>query len=87
MKKIAALVETRGDRVATVKSGSTLFRVPQQQRAVSTAEEFCVQIHPIKLAIKAPAKVITMNVSGGNSKEIFELFTNKLVFSVSVLQR
>ncbi len=23
-----------------------------------------------------------MNVSGGNSKEIFELFTNKLVFSV-----
>ncbi len=24
---------------------------------------------------------------GGNSKEIFELFTNKLVFSVSVLQR
>ncbi len=25
-----------------------------------------------------------MNVSGGNSKEIFELFTNKLVFSVSV---
>ncbi len=36
---------------------------------------------------KAPAKVITMNVSGGNSKEIFELFTNKLVFSVSVSQR
>ncbi len=29
---------------------------------------------------EAPAKVITMNVSGGNSKEIFELFTNKLVF-------
>ncbi len=28
-----------------------------------------------------------MNVSGGNSKEIFELFTNKLVFSVSVSQR
>ncbi len=25
-----------------------------------------------------------MNVSGGNSKEIFELFTNKLLFSVSV---
>ncbi len=36
---------------------------------------------------KAPAKVINMNVSGGNSKEIFELFTNKLVFSVSVSQR
>ncbi len=33
---------------------------------------------------KAPAKVINMNVSGENSKEIFELFTNKLVFSVSV---
>ncbi len=28
-----------------------------------------------------------MNVSGGNSKEVFELFTNKLVFSVSVSQR
>ncbi len=65
----------------TVKSSSTVFSVQQQQRAVSAAEEFCIQIH------KAPAKVITMNVSGGNSKEIFELFTNKLVFSVSVLQR
>ncbi len=28
-----------------------------------------------------------MSVSGGNSKEIFELFTNKLVFSESVSQR
>ncbi len=37
-----------------------------------------------KACHKALAKVITMNVSGGNSKEIFELFTNKLVFSVSV---
>ncbi len=42
MKKIAALVETTGDRAAaTVKSGSTVFSVPQQQRAVSAAEEFC----------------------------------------------
>ncbi len=40
-----------------------------------------------KACHKAPANVITMNVSGGNSKEIFELFTNKLVFSVSVSQR
>ncbi len=40
-----------------------------------------------KACRKAPAKVITMNVSGGNSKEIFELFANKLVFSVSVSQR
>ncbi len=40
-----------------------------------------------KACHKAPAKVITMNVSGGNSKEIFELFNNKLVFSVSVSQR
>ncbi len=40
-----------------------------------------------KACRKAPAKVITMNVSGGNSKEIFELFTNKLVFSMSVSQR
>ncbi len=33
-----------------------------------------------KACHKAPAKVITMSVSGGNSKEIFELFTNKLCF-------
>ncbi len=41
MKKIAALVETTGDRAATVKSVSTVFSVQQQQRAVSAAEEFC----------------------------------------------
>ncbi len=42
MKKIAALVETTGVRAAaTVKSGSTVFSVLQQQRAVSAAEEFC----------------------------------------------
>ncbi len=73
MKKIAALVETTGDRAAAaVKSGSTVFSVPQQQN---------------KACHKAPAKVITMSVSGGNSKQIFELFTNKLVFSVPVSQR
>ncbi len=38
-----------------------------------------------KACHKAPAKVITMNVSGGNSKEIFELFTNKL-FSVAKMK-
>ncbi len=27
-----------------------------------------------------------MSVSGGNSKEIFELFTNKLVFSVAKMK-
>ncbi len=41
MKNIAALVETTPDRVPTVKSGSTVFSVQQQQRAVSSAEEFC----------------------------------------------
>ncbi len=41
MKKIAALVETTQDRVATVKSGWTVFSVPQQQRALGAAEEFC----------------------------------------------
>ncbi len=42
MNKIAALVETTGDRAAAaVKSGSTVFSVQQQQRAVSAAEEFC----------------------------------------------
>ncbi len=30
-----------------------------------------------KACHKPQQKVITMNVSGGNSKEIFELFTNK----------
>ncbi len=86
MKKIAALVETTGDcAAAAVKSGWTVFSVPQQQRAVSklksSASNTCN-----KACHKAPAKVITMNVSGGNSKEIFELFTNKLVFSVSCLK-
>ncbi len=38
-KKIAALVETTRDRAAVaVKSGSTVFSVQQQQRAVSSAE-------------------------------------------------
>ncbi len=42
MKKIAALVETTPDRAAAaVKSGSTVFSVQQQQRAISAAEEFC----------------------------------------------
>ncbi len=42
MTKIAALVETTRDRAAaTVKSVSTVFRVQQQQRAVSAAEAFC----------------------------------------------
>ncbi len=45
------LVETR-DRAMTVKSGSAVFSVPQQQQAVSTVEEFGVQIHAIKLAVK-----------------------------------
>ncbi len=57
MKKIAALVETTRDRAAaTVKNGSTVFSVLQQQRAISAAEEFCVQIHAIKLAIKPQQK-------------------------------
>ncbi len=41
MKKIAALVETTRDRAAATESGSMVFRVPQQQSAVSAAEEFC----------------------------------------------
>ncbi len=68
MKKIAALVETTPDRVPTVKSVS-VFSVQQQQKssASNTRNKACHK----------PSKVITMNVSGGNSKEIFELFTNK----------
>ncbi len=76
MKKIAALVETTRDRVPTVKSGSTVFRVPQQQRAVSAAEEFCIQIYVIKLAIN-PSKSNYHECVRGKYKEIFELFTNK----------
>ncbi len=87
MKKIAALVETTRDRAAAaVKSGSTVFSVQQQQRASAQLNSSASNTHS-KACHKAPAKVINMNVSGGNSKEIFELFTNKLVFSVSVSQR
>ncbi len=39
-KKNAALVETTRDRAATVKSS--------RERAVSAAEEFCLQMHAIK---------------------------------------
>ncbi len=49
-KKIAALVETTGDRAATVKSSSTVFSVSAaaaSASAVSADEEFCVQIHAI----------------------------------------
>ncbi len=88
MKKIAALVETTRDRAAaTVKSVSTVFSVPQQQREPSAQLKSSASNTCNKACHKAPAKVITMNVSGGNSKEIFELFTNKLVFSESVSQR
>ncbi len=87
LKKIAALVETTPDRAAAaVKSGSTVFSVQQQQRAVSAPEVLHSNTFN-KACHKAPEKVINMNVSEGNSKEIFELFTNKLVFSVSVSQR
>ncbi len=88
MKKIAALVETTRDRAAAaVKSGSTVFSVPQQQRACRQCSWRVLPSNSNKACLKAPAKVITMNVSRGNSKEIFELFTYKLVFSVSVSQR
>ncbi len=36
MKRIAMVVETTRDRAATVKSGSMVFSVPQQQREPST---------------------------------------------------
>ncbi len=61
--------------------------VPQQQRAVSTAEEFCVQMHAIDCSLlQSPSKSNYHKCVRGNSKEIFQLFTNKLVYSVSVLQ-
>ncbi len=70
-----------------------LSRAAQQCLVSSSSREPSAQLKSSasntrnKACHKAPAKVITMNVSGGNSKEIFELFTNKLVFSVSVSQR
>ncbi len=87
MKKIAALVETTRDRAAaTDRSVSTVFRVPQQQREPSAQLKSSASNTCNKACHKAPAKVITMSVSGGNSKEIFELFTNKLVFSVAKMK-
>ncbi len=72
MKKIATLVETTRDRAATtVKNGSTVFSV-QQQRACRQRSWRALRSNARNKACrKAPAKVITMNVSGGNSKEIF----------------
>ncbi len=67
-----------------------MFSVPQQQQAQVTSAQLkssvfkCTQ--KVKACHKAPANIITMNVSAGNSKEIFELFTNKLMFSESVSQ-
>ncbi len=81
MKKIAALVETTRDRAAAaVKSVWTVFSVPQVQRASAQLKSSASNTRN-KACHKAPAKVITMNVSGGNSKEIFDMF------SVSVSQR
>ncbi len=58
--------------------------VPQQQRAVSTAEEFCVQMHAIGCSLlQSPSKSNYHKCVRGNSKElkgvkrIFLLFTNK----------
>ncbi len=86
MKKIAALVETTRDPVAAVKSGSTCLVSCCSRERQRSWRVLCSNTCN-KACHKAPAKVITMNVSEGNSKEIFELFTNKLVFSVSVSQR
>ncbi len=87
MKKIPALVETTGDRAAAaVKSGS-LCLVSSSSREPSAQLKSSASNTHNKACHKAPANVITMIVSGGNSKEIFELFTNKVVFSVSVSQR
>ncbi len=59
-----------------------------RERAVSAAEEFCIQMHTIGWSLpQSPSKSNYHECVGGNSKEIFELFTNKLVFSESVSQR
>ncbi len=73
-------METTPDRAAAaVKSGSTVFSVQQQQ-----SRQRSWRVLHSNTRNKAPAKVINMNVSEGNSKEIFELFNTKLVFSVPV---
>ncbi len=53
-----------------------MFSVQQQQRAVRQLKSSASNTRN-KACHKPQQKVITMNVSGGNSKEIFELFTNK----------
>ncbi len=78
MKKIAALVETTQDRVATVKSGSTVLessssREPSAQLKSSASNTRNKACHK-------PSKSNYHDCVRGNSKEIFELFTNKLVF-------
>ncbi len=84
MKKIAALEETTRERAATVKSGSAVFSVLPQQRFISAAEEFWVQIHAIGWSLLQSPSKSNHECVQGNSKERFELFPNKLVFSVSV---
>ncbi len=77
MKKNCRTGGNNRDRAAAaVKSGSTVFSVQQQQREPSAQLKSSASNTRNKACHKAPAKVITMNVSGGNSKEIFELFTN-----------
>ncbi len=87
MKKIAPLVETTQDRAAGLSRASGRCLVSSSSREPSAQLKSSASNTRNKACHKAPAKVITMNVTGGNSKEIFELFTNKLVFSVSVSQR
>ncbi len=77
MKKIAALVETTPDHAAVTESGSTVFSVQQQQRAVSADEEFCVQIHAIKLAIKPQQKLLPWVCQG----EIVRRYLNYLLIN------
>ncbi len=82
MKKIAALVETTETVLPRLSRAAPRCLVSRSSSWRVLLSNTCN-----KACHKAPAKVINMSVSGGNSKEIFELFTNKLVFSVSVLQR
>ncbi len=75
-------MDTKRDRATvTVKSGSTVFSVPPAAACMHSMQLKSSAFKCTQACRKAPAKVITMNVSGGNIKGIFELLTNKLEFS------
>uniref|UniRef100_A0A672SEM8 Retinal-specific ATP-binding cassette transporter-like n=1 Tax=Sinocyclocheilus grahami TaxID=75366 RepID=A0A672SEM8_SINGR len=63
---------------------TTTFKMLTGDIDATSGEAVVTGYRFVLLTQHSPAKVITMNVSGGNSKEIFELFTNNLCLCVCV---